>query len=64
MVRGTSNPALARLLTIFEAAMVLRVSKRTVYRLVHSGDLEAVRSDRSFRIPERAIRPSGMLRHW
>ncbi len=46
-----------RFLTIFEVAVILRVSKRTVYRLVHDGDLEAIRVDGSFRIPERAIRP-------
>jgi excisionase family DNA binding protein len=27
----------------------------TVYRLVHSGDLEAIRVGRSFRVPERAV---------
>ena len=29
--------------------------KLTVYRLVHSGDLPAVRFGRSFRIPESAV---------
>jgi excisionase family DNA binding protein len=33
----------------------MRVSKMTVYRLVHSGELEAIRVGRSFRIPERAL---------
>ncbi len=33
----------------------MRVSKMTVYRLVHSGDLEAIRVGRSFRVPERAV---------
>lgn len=32
----------------------MRVSKMTVYRLVHSGELEAVRVGRSFRVPEQA----------
>jgi excisionase family DNA binding protein len=27
----------------------------TVYRLVHSGELTAVRVGRSFRVPERAV---------
>jgi excisionase family DNA binding protein len=27
----------------------------TVYRLVHSGELEAIRVGRSFRVPERAV---------
>jgi excisionase family DNA binding protein len=33
----------------------MRVSKMTVYRLVHAGDLEAVRVGRSFRVPEKAV---------
>jgi excisionase family DNA binding protein len=31
------------------------VSKMTVYRLVHAGELEAVRVGRSFRVPESAV---------
>ena len=33
----------------------MRVSRMTVYRLVHSGELPAVRVGRSFRVPERAV---------
>ncbi|GAB3558037.1 helix-turn-helix domain-containing protein [Spelaeicoccus albus] len=44
-----------RFLTVAEVADVMRVSKMTVYRLVHSGDLPAVRFGRSFRVPERAV---------
>jgi excisionase family DNA binding protein len=44
-----------RYLTVAEAATILRVSKMTVYRLVHSGEMEAVRVGRSFRIPEHAL---------
>ena len=33
----------------------MRVSKMTVYRLVHSGELTAVRVGRSFRVPEHAV---------
>jgi excisionase family DNA binding protein len=32
----------------------MRVSKMSVYRLIHSGELEAVRFGRSFRVPEKA----------
>ena len=32
-----------RFLTVAEVASVMRVSKMTVYRLVHNGDLPAVR---------------------
>ncbi len=33
----------------------MRVSKMTVYRLVHSGELPAVRVGRSFRVNETAV---------
>jgi excisionase family DNA binding protein len=33
----------------------MRVSKMTVYRLVHSGELPAVRVGRSFRVPENEV---------
>ncbi|MEJ7705386.1 MAG: helix-turn-helix domain-containing protein [Geodermatophilaceae bacterium] len=42
-------------LTVAEVAALMRVSKMTVYRLVHSGELAAVRVGRSFRVPERAV---------
>jgi excisionase family DNA binding protein len=35
--------------------MLLRVSKMSVYRLIHSGELEAVRFGRSFRVPNPAV---------
>jgi len=44
-----------RFLTVAEVAEVMRVSKMTVYRLVHSGELASVRVGRSFRVPERAV---------
>ncbi|MBB4674501.1 excisionase family DNA binding protein [Crossiella cryophila] len=36
-------------------AGLIRVSKMTVYRLVHSGELPAVRVGRSFRVPENEV---------
>jgi excisionase family DNA binding protein len=44
-----------RFLTVAEVAAVMRVSKMTVYRLVHGGELPAVRVGRSFRVPEQAV---------
>ena len=44
-----------RFLTVAEVASVMRVSKMTVYRLVHSGELPAVRVGRSFRVPENDV---------
>nr|WP_229054727.1 helix-turn-helix domain-containing protein [Aeromicrobium sp. Leaf350] len=42
-------------LTIAEVAAQMRVSKMTVYRLVHGGELEAVRVGRSFRVTQQAV---------
>lgn len=42
-------------LTVAEVAELMRVSKMTVYRLVHSGELPAVRVGRSFRVHEQAV---------
>ena len=44
-----------RFLTVAEVASLMRVSKMTVYRLIHSGELPAVRVGRSFRVPESAV---------
>ncbi|POC81318.1 AlpA family transcriptional regulator [Vibrio vulnificus] len=33
----------------------MRVSKMTVYRMAHSGELPAIRFGRSFRVPENAV---------
>ena len=44
-----------RFLTVAEVAAVMRVSRMTVYRLVHAGDLASVQIGRSFRVPESAV---------
>jgi excisionase family DNA binding protein len=50
-----SNFSNAQFLTVAEVAELMRVSKMTVYRLVHSGEMPAVRFGRSFRVPETAV---------
>ena len=42
-------------LTVAEVAALMRVSKMSVYRLLHSGELESVRFGRSFRVPQAAV---------
>ncbi|MHB1738457.1 MAG: helix-turn-helix domain-containing protein [Actinomycetes bacterium] len=42
-------------LTVAEVAAIMRVSKMTVYRLVHTGELPAVRVGRSYRVQEQAV---------
>jgi excisionase family DNA binding protein len=52
-----NQPQLAgtQFLTVAEVAGLMRVSKMTVYRLVHGGELPAVRVGRSFRVPAKAV---------
>ncbi len=45
----------SKFLTVAEVAAMMRVSKMTVYRLVHNGDLPAVRVGRSFRVVEEDV---------
>ena len=54
-VQADGRLAEVRFLTVAEVATLMRVSKMTVYRLVHSGELAAVRVGRSFRVPEHAV---------
>ncbi len=42
-------------LTAQEVAAMMRVSKMTVYRLIHSGSLPAIQVGRSFRVPDTAV---------
>ncbi len=56
----SGQPERARFLTVAEVAEVMRVSRMTVYRLLHSGELPGVRVGRSFRVPQAAL--DGYLR--
>ena len=53
--KESSGTAQVQFLTVAEVATMMRVSKMTVYRLVHGGTLPAVRVGRSFRVPEQAV---------
>ncbi|MDX2572497.1 MULTISPECIES: helix-turn-helix domain-containing protein [Streptomyces] len=44
-----------RFLTVAEVASLMRIRKSTVYRLVHTGHLPAIRVGRAFRVPEQAV---------
>lgn len=44
-----------KFLRVSEIAAVLTVSKMTVYRLINSGELEAVRFGRTFRVSEESF---------
>jgi excisionase family DNA binding protein len=49
------TPPMGRFLTVAEVARRLRVSNMTVYRLVNSGQLPAVRVGRGYRIRETDV---------
>ena len=56
MAQAPERPlAEVRFLTVAEVAGIMRVSKMTVYRLVHAGELPALRVGRSFRVPADAL---------
>ena len=52
---GEQPLAEVKFLTVAEVATAMRVSKMTVYRLVHNGELPAVRVGRSFRVHAKAV---------
>jgi len=53
--RVQPNESRPRFVTVAEVADQLRVSNMTVYRLVQSGQLPAVRVGRSYRIREEDL---------
>ena len=44
-----------RFVTVAEVAQLMRVSKMTVYRMIHAGELPAMRVGKSFRVPQIAV---------
>jgi excisionase family DNA binding protein len=54
--RDPTPSSASTLLTVAEVARVMRVSKMTVYRLVRSGKLSAVRIGKVLRIPRASMR--------
>jgi excisionase family DNA binding protein len=55
MATNSGDTSESKFLTVAEVAAMMRVSKMTVYRLVHNGDLPAVRVGRSFRVLEKDV---------
>lgn len=44
-----------RFLTVAEVAAIMRVSRMTVYRMVHDGQIASIKVGRSFRVPKSAV---------
>jgi excisionase family DNA binding protein len=55
MATNSGDRSESNFLTVAEVAAMMRVSKMTVYRLVHGGELPAVRVGRSFRVKESDV---------
>ena len=55
MATSSGDISDSKFLTVAEVAAMMRVSKMTVYRLVHGGELPAVRVGRSFRVLEEDV---------
>lgn len=50
------NPGAPQFYTVAEVADIMRVSRMTIYRMVHSGELPAVRVGKnSYRVPRSAL---------
>lgn len=55
MAGDSQSFASGNLLTVSEVAHAMRVSNMTVYRLIKSGDLPAVRVGKNYRIREAQV---------
>ena len=55
MATSSGDISDSKFLTVAEVAAMMRVSKMTVYRLLHNGDMPAVRVGRSFRVLEKDV---------
>ena len=55
MATNSGDISDSKFLTVAEVAAMMRVSKMTVYRIVHNGELPSVRVGRSFRVLEKDV---------
>ncbi len=55
MISLTVHYTKSQFLTVAEVARVLRISNMTVYRLISSGQLPAVRVGKSYRLREEDV---------
>lgn len=52
---SSDGAADVKFLTVAEVAAMVRVSKMTVYRMLHNGEIPALRVGRSFRVKESDV---------
>ncbi|HWD23848.1 MAG TPA: helix-turn-helix domain-containing protein [Acidimicrobiales bacterium] len=55
MIALTVHYTKSQFMTVSEVARVLRISNMTVYRLINSGQLSAVRVSKSYRLREEDV---------
>lgn len=55
-VSELAPPVHAELLSVSEVSAIFRVSKMTIYRMVHAGELEHVRVGKTYRIFADSVR--------
>jgi excisionase family DNA binding protein len=55
MAQNLQHMSRAKYLTVNEVADLMRISSMTVYRLIKSGELPAVRVGKSFRVREEDL---------
>ncbi len=55
MIALTVHYTKSQFMTVSEVARVLRISNMTVYRLISSGQLQAVRVGKSYRLREEDV---------
>jgi excisionase family DNA binding protein len=55
MAAPKNRPDLGEMYTPEAVAEALHIGKATVYRLIHSGELKAVKVGNQFRIPDAAL---------
>lgn len=55
IARGVRTPPVIVWYMVKDVARLLDVSKMTVYRLIHTKELDATRVGRSFRVQEREV---------
>jgi excisionase family DNA binding protein len=51
---ATGRQSVPQLLTVSEVARAARVSKMTIYRMIHAGELDSIRVGNSYRVPAQA----------
>lgn len=50
-----NSPARGKIYTVGEVAETMRVSRMSIYRLIHAGDLQSLKVGHNFRVTQAAL---------